>query len=57
MIQILPESPALMLEQRLARGAELLFDMEQRGDTCGEYDRFLGHFLALLDEYEREAAA
>jgi hypothetical protein len=56
MIQVLPESPAAMLEQRLERGAELLFDMEQRGDMGAEYNRFLSHFLWLLEEYEGQAA-
>jgi hypothetical protein len=52
MIQVLPESPMAMLEQRLERGGELLFDMEQRGDMGAEYHRFLAHFLGLLEEYE-----
>ena len=52
MIQVLPESPIALLEQRLERGGELLFDMEQRGDTGVEYHRFLVHFLGLLAEYE-----
>ncbi len=52
MIQILPDSPISLLEQRLERGGELLFDMEQRGDTGPEYDRFLAHFLGLLAQYE-----
>lgn len=54
MIQVLPESPTAMLEQRLMRGAELLFDMEQRGDTGPEYGRFLMHFVGLLEEYEEQ---
>lgn len=52
MIQVLPESPSAMLELRLERGSELLFDMEQRGDTGVEYQRFLMHFQGLLEEYE-----
>lgn len=55
MIQVLPESPSAMLEMRLERGSELLFDMEQRGDTGTEYERFLAHFLGLLEEYEETA--
>jgi hypothetical protein len=51
-IQVLSDSPITMLEQRLERGGELLFDMEQRGDTGAEYQRFLTHFLGLLEEYE-----
>jgi hypothetical protein len=54
MIQMLPESPAAMLEQRLERGAELLFDMERRGDVGADYDRFLSHFLDLLQDYEEQ---
>lgn len=52
MIQALPDSPIAMLETRLARGAELLFDMEQRGDMGVDYSRFLLHFLGLLQEYQ-----
>jgi hypothetical protein len=55
MIQVLPESPTAMLEQRLARGAELLFDMEQSGDVGAEYNRLLLRFLGLLEEYEGHA--
>lgn len=57
MIQVLPESPITLLVQRLERGGELLFDMEQRGDTGAEYDRFLAHFLGLLAEYEETPQA
>jgi hypothetical protein len=45
------------LEERLTRGAELLFDMEQRGDTGVEYLRWLQHWLHLLDQYEHLQAA
>jgi hypothetical protein len=55
MIQVLPESPTTMLEQRLARGVELLFDMEQRDDVGAEYNRLLLRFLGLLEEYEGHA--
>jgi hypothetical protein len=50
-IDLLPTSTTL-LEQRLQRGAELLFDMEQRGDLGEEYDRYFRHFEHLLAEYE-----
>ena len=53
MIRTMPETPLELLEVRLARGAELLFDLEQRGDTDAEYVRFLRHFETLLNEYER----
>lgn len=55
MIQVLADSPTTMLEQRLERGAELLFDMEQRGDLGADYDRFLQHFMGLLEEYEGQS--
>jgi hypothetical protein len=44
------------LEDRLARGADLLFDMEQRGDTGLDYARWLEHYEALLAQYEALAA-
>jgi hypothetical protein len=35
------ELPATeLLEERLARGADLLFEMERRGDTGPEYRRW-----------------
>jgi hypothetical protein len=52
MIQAMPDSPAAVLEERLTRGSDLLFDMEQRGDTGEEYDRYLRYFESLLEEYE-----
>jgi len=45
------------LEERLIRGADLLFEMEQRGDTGAEYLRWLQHWLHLLDRYEHLQAA
>ncbi len=57
MIDALAESPASMLVQRLQRGADLLFDMEQRGDFGDEYERFLNHFVRLLGEYEESFTA
>lgn len=39
------------LEMRLTRGAELLFDMEQRGDTGEEYGRWLRAWTELLEQY------
>ncbi|MBV9282860.1 MAG: hypothetical protein JOZ41_22525 [Chloroflexi bacterium] len=44
--------PTEVLEERLTRGAELLFDMEQRGDTGPEYGRWLRGWLDLLEQYE-----
>jgi hypothetical protein len=46
-----------LLEERLVRGAELLFDMEQRGDVGGEYDRWLHGWTELLEQYEDRQAA
>ena len=45
------------LEERLARGAQLLFDMEQRGEMGIEYIRWLNGWLDLLHQYERLQAA
>ncbi len=45
------------IEDRLARGAELLFDMEQRGDTGPDYVRWLEHWIDLLEQYEDLEAA
>lgn len=49
------QGPAL--EVRLTRGADLLFDMEQRGDLGPDYARWLDHWLQLLAEYEASCAA
>jgi hypothetical protein len=48
---------ATLLEERLERGAAVLFDMEQRGDTGPEYQRWLETWLELLRQYEGENAA
>lgn len=45
------------LEERLSKGAELLFDMEQRGDTGTEYGRWMSAWSELLSEYEELLAA
>jgi hypothetical protein len=45
------------LEERLSRGAELLFDMEQRGDLGPEYSRWMAAWCELLGEYEELLAA
>lgn len=57
MIQTVPELKPPSVEERLARGAELLFDMERRGDVGPDYDRYLRYFMTLLDEYEERNAA
>jgi hypothetical protein len=45
------------LEQRLHRGAQLLFEMEQRGDTGTDYQRWLTGYTELLRQYELLHAA
>lgn len=45
------------LEDRLERGANLLFDLEQRGDTGAEYSLSLRTWIELLQQYERAQAA
>lgn len=57
MIQVKPESDVEVLEDRLSRGADLLFDMERRGEIEGEYERYLEHYTLLLREYEQLKAA
>lgn len=46
-----------VLAERVKQGLELLFDMEQRGETGPEYERWLGHWMSLLDQYEVEQVA
>lgn len=45
------------LEQRLHRGAQLLYEMEQRGDMGTEYQRWLVGYVDLLNQYESLYAA
>ncbi len=45
------------LEERLERGAQLLFDLESRGDMGPEYRRWLHRWEELLAQYERREAA
>jgi hypothetical protein len=45
------ETPAAALERRLAQGAAVLFDMEQRGDTGVEYAKWLNAWTDLLGQY------
>jgi len=49
MAQAVIEGQVATLEERLARGAELLFDMEQRGDTGEEYERTVRSLKAEWD--------
>lgn len=57
MIQMTEEAQTLALEERLTRGADLLFDMEQRGELGPEYQRWLRRWAELLDQYESLQAA
>lgn len=45
------------LEQRLHRGAQLLLEMEERGDTGSDYQRWLAGYTDLLSQYESLHAA
>lgn len=45
------------LEERLSNGAELLFDMEQRGEIGADYRRWMAAWTELLGEYEALLAA
>jgi hypothetical protein len=40
------------LERRLSQGADILFDMEQRGDTGADYRQWLDRWIEMLAEYE-----
>jgi hypothetical protein len=57
MIQMTEEAQTLALEERLSRGADLLFDMEQRGELGPEYHRWLRRWTELLAQYESLQAA
>ena len=46
-----------LLEERLTKGAQVLFDMEQAGNCGGEYQLWFSAWSALLDEYEGLLAA
>ncbi|HLJ67964.1 MAG TPA: hypothetical protein VKX16_11450 [Chloroflexota bacterium] len=56
-MQATTEATRPALEERLANGATVLFDMERRGETDGEYVRWLEGWVQLLLEYERQQAA
>ena len=49
-------APRDVLQERLSRGADILFDMEQRGDTGQQYLDWLSRWEAMLREYEELAA-
>ncbi len=51
------ETDVETLEQRLQRGAQLLYEMEQRGDTGADYQRWLVGYVELLTQYESLYAA
>jgi hypothetical protein len=57
MIAASPATEVDVLEERLQRGLDLLFDMERRGDLSSEYHRYLQHWMDLLDRYELLSAA
>lgn len=46
------ETDVEMLELRLHRGAQLLFEMEERGDLGADYQRWLDGYVELLDQYK-----
>ncbi|HZS94033.1 MAG TPA: hypothetical protein VFA78_04490 [Chloroflexota bacterium] len=45
------------IEERLHKGVQFLFELESRGETVGEYERWLDHWLDLLERYEEIQAA
>lgn len=57
MIQTPVQTTEVALEERLERGAQLLFDMERRGDMGPEYRRWLERWQELLEQYERQEVA
>jgi hypothetical protein len=54
MATLMIDSPPEALERRLAQGADILFDMERRGETGPEYQRWLGRWIDLLEQYEAQ---
>jgi hypothetical protein len=40
------------LEERLTRGADVLFEMERRGEVGRDYERWLRYWTSLLEQYE-----
>lgn len=57
MIEVQTRNHQALLEERLEKGAELLFDMEQRGDMGPDYGRWVSAWSDLLTEYEKLVAA
>jgi hypothetical protein len=57
MVEMQTRNRQTLLEERLSKGADLLFDMEQRGDTGFEYGRWMDAWADLLTEYESLVAA
>jgi hypothetical protein len=57
MSQAAVEERVETLEERLARGATILFDMEQRGETGAQYSHWYERWAELLEEYESSYAA
>jgi hypothetical protein len=51
------ETDTEALEQRLHRGAQLLFELEERGETGADYQRWLAGYTELLRQYELLHAA
>jgi len=45
------------LEERLRNGVQYLFELERRGETNGEYARWLDRWVAMLQQYEELQAA
>ncbi|GAC1508501.1 MAG: hypothetical protein NVS2B16_05430 [Chloroflexota bacterium] len=52
MVMLVTTAPVELLEERLVRGAELLFDMERRGEMGQQYTEWLHRWESLLVEYE-----
>jgi hypothetical protein len=57
MIATSPRTESEALEERLARGMDLLFDMELRGEQSDEYRRYLRFWTQLLAQYEGAGVA
>jgi hypothetical protein len=51
-IEIQTQTRQEVLEERLARGADVLFQMEQRGELGATYREWFVRWEALLREYE-----
>jgi hypothetical protein len=56
MSQVMARPSPVALDERLARGADFLFDLERRGEVDAEYQVWLDRWLEMLAQYEESHA-